>query len=223
MLVTPATEHVLILSSAPALQLVAEAGSGSRALWSASPSDLAEIRGRCWQAIWIDLDAIAQVQLSDFLPCLAELDPVPQLVLVTTSTAPYPVDRIVDPSLQPDWRTRLQQTLALPPFDAEGFLDRMMGNEELAQKVMRLFLDDTPRLLSALSDAATTGDAGEAMRLAHSIKGSAMNVGADALVECAALLEARCRDGVPPGIPNQIARLERQFAALRPTLEAFAS
>src|SRR6202000_1351616 len=39
----------------------------------------------------------------------------------------------------------------LTPFDREDFLDRMMGNEDMARQIIRGFVDDMPRQLASLA------------------------------------------------------------------------
>ena len=101
---------------------------------------------------------------------------------------------------------------ARPVFDRAGALKRMGGDAELLDSLSELFLDEMPANLARLKTAVELGQARDARLHAHSIKGSASNVGAEALVECAGRLEEMAResrlDQVGAGLPE----LERHFA-----------
>ena len=61
-----------------------------------------------------------------------------------------------------------------------------MGDESLAREVVSMFLEDTPRQMDELARALQAGNATDARRLAHTVKGAAGNVGAQ-VVQAAAL------------------------------------
>jgi two-component system, sensor histidine kinase and response regulator len=74
-------------------------------------------------------------------------------------------------------------------FDQEDFIERMMGNEVLAKRILRGFVNEIPRQIALLAEAVKNLD-GAAVRLAaHSIKGAAANVGALEMRESAWKLE----------------------------------
>ncbi len=62
-------------------------------------------------------------------------------------------------------------------FDLEGFLERTMGDRELAAEIAEAFLADTPPLFAQLESALTAGDAAAAGKFAHTLKGSSANMG----------------------------------------------
>ena len=74
-------------------------------------------------------------------------------------------------------------------FDRNDLLSRLMGNTNLAQRVLTRFLDDMPRQLLALSNAIEKSDSKAARLAAHSIKGAAANVGGGSLRDAARKLE----------------------------------
>jgi HPt (histidine-containing phosphotransfer) domain-containing protein len=106
-----------------------------------------------------------------------------------------------------------------PVFDKAGMMNRLMGDGELAQALIELFLTDTPRQIEALQ---TDLDAGEALlveRRIHTIKGSAANVGAEALRAAALKLEILAMDGDMASVracaPELMSQFERVEAAMR--------
>ena len=80
-------------------------------------------------------------------------------------------------------------------FDLNEFLDRMMGDETLADTVIAAFLEDTPKQMSAFKHALAADDAAAAQRIAHSIKGAAGNMACPRLHRAAESVERACREG----------------------------
>jgi PAS domain S-box-containing protein len=66
-------------------------------------------------------------------------------------------------------------------FDKAGFLDRVMGDQDLAREVLDAFCADMPRLIEELAGAVAAGEGPLIVRQAHTIKGAAANVGAETL------------------------------------------
>jgi PAS domain S-box-containing protein len=96
-------------------------------------------------------------------------------------------------------------------FDREGFLERTMGDRDLACEVVAAFLADTPVLLQHLSNAVSARDAGAAGKFAHTLKGSAGNIGGVTLSSLSAEMQTA-------GKEDNLARLEDLLPAV---LEAF--
>lgn len=80
-------------------------------------------------------------------------------------------------------------------FDPVDLLDRMGEDLNLAVEVVQVSLDDLPRQLEALEQAAVTGDLSELAAVAHGIKGAAANVAAETLAREASLLERTAHSG----------------------------
>ncbi len=76
-----------------------------------------------------------------------------------------------------------------PDFDKAALLDRVMGDEDLAREITQAFLADTPGLIEKLAAAVISRDGLSTAQHAHSIKGAAANVGAEALRQMAFKLE----------------------------------
>jgi signal transduction histidine kinase/DNA-binding response OmpR family regulator/HPt (histidine-containing phosphotransfer) domain-containing protein len=92
------------------------------------------------------------------------------------------------------------------------------GAPGLVKKVTDLFLEDTPRQLTDLRDSAQRGDCARLAKLAHTLKGSAANLGAREMVRVCGELEAFGRDGDISIVPSLVADLERQFDSVRDAL-----
>lgn len=108
---------------------------------------------------------------------------------------------------------------ALPPFNWEAFVRRMGNNRELCKRVLGVFMQDTPRQLALLNQAAANFDLSEAQRAAHSIKGAAASIGAEAIHRAAYDIETAARDGSIKEVRERLPELEWTFASF---LEAIA-
>ena len=100
-------------------------------------------------------------------------------------------------------------------FDKAGLLDRLMGDEELANEILGEFLEDAPRKFIALKEALDKGDTGLVQREAHTLKGASANIGAVALQEMACQIEiaGEARDLVKAS--SLAAQLDKQFEVLK--------
>src|SRR5450631_2427104 len=87
-------------------------------------------------------------------------------------------------------------------FDKDAALGRVGGDLDLLKEIARVFLDDCPRSLAELREAAARSDCAVVERSAHTLKGASANFGAARLVAAALLIEkmghARTMDGVAP-------------------------
>ncbi len=74
-------------------------------------------------------------------------------------------------------------------FDAEALRRRLSGDDELMTDVIRLFLEDLPVRLAAISDAVIAKDPVALRAEAHALKGAAASLSAVGLFEAAHVLE----------------------------------
>jgi CheY-like chemotaxis protein/HPt (histidine-containing phosphotransfer) domain-containing protein len=74
-------------------------------------------------------------------------------------------------------------------FNREKFLERMMGDEEFAHEVAAEFMKELPTLVSTLKQNVAELDLESIWKQAHKIKGSAANVGGEALRDVAMKVE----------------------------------
>jgi len=80
-------------------------------------------------------------------------------------------------------------------FDADSLLQRLMGDRELAEIILNVFLGDAPLVLKRLCDALNESDAEGARMHAHTLKGSAATVSAEALRAVAMAMETAATEG----------------------------
>ena len=124
------------------------------------------------------------------------------------------------PPVSPDPST---PSVAALVFDQQDFVERMMGNENLAQKIIRGFVKDMPRQIALLAEALQHLD-GNALRLAaHSIKGAAGNVGAVQMQQIAWMLEQTGMAGDFTAAAAALPELSLSFELTKPIMETFCS
>jgi len=100
-------------------------------------------------------------------------------------------------------------------FDRAGLLDRLMGDEALANEILGEFLEDVPRNVTALKEALDNGDAPSIQLRAHTIKGQSANVGGEALCETAFEIEKAGESGDLETVKARMTELEAQFDRLK--------
>ena len=113
-----------------------------------------------------------------------------------------------------DTAPKTLETAPAPPKDQlpetiEGInikegLMRLGGNEKLYLSILMKLRDDYAKTDQEINDLLQSEKAGEAERLAHSIKGVAGNVGADSLQEAAAALESAIKKGATDSYGEKI-------------------
>uniref|UniRef100_UPI004055C54D Hpt domain-containing protein n=1 Tax=Candidatus Electronema sp. TaxID=2698783 RepID=UPI004055C54D len=83
-------------------------------------------------------------------------------------------------------------------INSRAALERLGGNQRVYLNVLRSFAKDQRETARDVRRLLTSGERKEAERLAHSLKGMAGAVGAEALQETARQLETAIREGLPP-------------------------
>jgi two-component system sensor histidine kinase/response regulator len=105
-------------------------------------------------------------------------------------------------------------------IDHQVALSRVGGDVQLLKEIAQLFIEDYPKAMEEIRQAAHRGDAKFLERTAHGLKGSVANFGAPAAVEAARTLEAMGRAEQLAEVQQVIQSLELALAALRPELES---
>ncbi|MBF0482440.1 MAG: response regulator [Desulfovibrionaceae bacterium] len=105
-------------------------------------------------------------------------------------------------------------------FDKAGLVRRMLDDEEMAQMIVEGFCGDIPKQIAALKDHLAAGDAQSAERSAHTIKGAAANVCAEALRALAFEMEKSGKAGDLAGMQALLPELESRFAVLKDAMKA---
>lgn len=104
------------------------------------------------------------------------------------------------------------------PFDRQAVLHRIGGDEVLLRDIAALFLKDSPGMLAQMRQALDAGNAKNLGKMAHMIKGSASNFGADDAVAIALHIEEMARKGDLDGARRACMALEQAVQALNATL-----
>lgn len=94
------------------------------------------------------------------------------------------------------------------------------GAADLLEKVIDIYLRETPALLQALREAAGRGDVVALRRTAHSLKSGSANLGAACLAELCRELEAAALSGDLARAPQQVAAIETEYGKVLPALAA---
>ncbi len=102
--------------------------------------------------------------------------------------------------------------------DLTGALVRMGGDQELLQKLMDIFREDSPDYIARLHTAVEEGDAQGVQHAAHSLNGLVSNFGAHAASLAAMKLEEMGRDGNLTSVAEAVAVLEDEILRLQTTL-----
>ena len=96
-------------------------------------------------------------------------------------------------------------------FDPGLLRERLDGDEEMIGMVLDIFQEESSRILGDIERAVLSGDAGEAGKLGHSLKGSAGNVGAVSLQEVSAAVEKSGKEGDLEALQTLMAELKECF------------
>jgi len=104
-------------------------------------------------------------------------------------------------------------------FDRDGFLNRAMGDESLARKLMNGFLADVPVQIEKLKAAIDAGDSRLGGQQAHGIKGAAANLGGMALQGVAFSMELAGKAGDLEALRILLPDLQKRFAVLKDAME----
>jgi CheY-like chemotaxis protein/HPt (histidine-containing phosphotransfer) domain-containing protein len=105
-------------------------------------------------------------------------------------------------------------------FNRANLLARVLGDQPLADRIIRGFLTDLPRQIERLRTLLEQGDAPGVERQAHSIKSAAASVGGEMLCVTAFALEMAGKNGELHRVTNGLAELQTQFDQLRQALTA---
>ncbi|MBB3224113.1 hybrid sensor histidine kinase/response regulator [Pseudoduganella umbonata] len=137
----------------------------------------------------------------DAAPCVASFASFPAFPPPVPAPAPRPAEGAINRHA----------------LDAIRTLSADKG-EILLQRVLHAFIDDTPRRLASLREAIDTGNAGSVRKVAHSLKSSSANVGADTLAQLSKDMEQLGRNDINSGAAALLSTMEREYAAVRDTL-----
>jgi PAS domain S-box-containing protein len=99
-------------------------------------------------------------------------------------------------------------------------LERVEGDRELFEEIARLFADECPVIMASIRQARSTGDLRLLQRMAHTLKGAALNVAAIQVSEAALALETEARSGEMGKAEELIEQLAKQIELVLPEIDA---
>lgn len=108
--------------------------------------------------------------------------------------------------------TRSEVETTIPTdLDTRALLDRLGGDTESLDEILALFLDEAPRQLRAVREAASRRDARAVRQHVHTLKGSAAAIGAEAVRAAAERVEHWSSDGDVHERHELISELDRRI------------
>jgi HPt (histidine-containing phosphotransfer) domain-containing protein len=99
-------------------------------------------------------------------------------------------------------------------------LEKVGGDHELLQELVRVFLEEWPEWKTALGQALAAGDSAQVRRLAHTVKGALGQFEAHEAAETAQRLETMGGAADLREAGDVFARLEREIEGLVPAFAA---
>ncbi len=108
-------------------------------------------------------------------------------------------------------------------FKSDVFVQRMMGDKDSARMVAAGFLANLPKVLTVLKEQVSQENIESVWKHAHKIKGSAANVGGEALKDVAFAVEKAGKAGDLAGLACLIPELELQSTRLKEALQQWVN
>jgi HPt (histidine-containing phosphotransfer) domain-containing protein len=99
-------------------------------------------------------------------------------------------------------------------FDEDAMLERLMGDTDLAAKIIPAFLQDAPQQLRQLKEFLEHEDMAGARCQSHALKGASATIAANAMSEIAFKMEKASEAGKMPEVAVWMPRLEEAFGHL---------
>ena len=100
----------------------------------------------------------------------------------------------------------------------DSLLKMVGGDADFVDELVDTFLADVPQQLAELRAAVASGTAADAVRPAHTLKGTAASIGAQAVEVVSRSIEEGARAGGLEGLGAQVGELERALADLEAAL-----
>jgi CheY-like chemotaxis protein/HPt (histidine-containing phosphotransfer) domain-containing protein len=104
-------------------------------------------------------------------------------------------------------------------FDRSGFVERLLGDETLAARILSRYVEDIPHQIAVLKEHLSAGNGDGAIHQAHTIKGAAASVGAPRLQAAAFEVEQASRNADLAGASKLCPALEARFEEFRQSVE----
>jgi len=100
----------------------------------------------------------------------------------------------------------------------DSLLQAVGGDADFVDELIDTFIADVPQQLAELRAAVASGTAADAIRPAHTLKGTAGSIGARAVEAMSRSIEEAARAGSVDGLEAQLGELERRLADLETAL-----
>ncbi|MEO6098087.1 MAG: Hpt domain-containing protein [Fibrobacteria bacterium] len=94
------------------------------------------------------------------------------------------------------------------------------GQMVFTAKLINAYLEDTEKRLKEVGTAHQSGNTGLLAKLAHAVKGSSLNVGADGLAALMMTIEREAEKGTLCD-PERLIRMEASFRQVREALKSY--
>jgi CheY-like chemotaxis protein len=107
------------------------------------------------------------------------------------------------------------------PMNLDDAMRRLHGDQALFREFVQVFDEDAPRLIQDLRDAIAASDARKLSRAAHSLRGLAVNLGANIVQRLAAHLESQSDTANLAAASDTLEQLMAAFDDLHQSLEKF--
>jgi two-component system, sensor histidine kinase and response regulator len=85
------------------------------------------------------------------------------------------------------------------------------GEPDVLAEILQLFLEEVPKKIRLLHAALNSGDAPQVARIAHSLKGSSGNIGANSLHDVCRQIDDVAKSGDLPRVTPLLAALTDEF------------
>jgi TMAO reductase system sensor TorS len=114
--------------------------------------------------------------------------------------------------------SREEQPGASLPLNYDRLHEIAGGDAAFAHELVHLFVEDAARRIAALAEAIAGADAATVRKVAHTLKGSSGNIGAEPLRQAAFAVEQQGKAGDLANAATSLAMIEKEFARLRESL-----
>ncbi|MBI9075434.1 MAG: Hpt domain-containing protein [Desulfatibacillum sp.] len=104
-------------------------------------------------------------------------------------------------------------------FDKQKLFSQLMGDTQLVKKILRIFLEEAPGLMTALDKSVKNNNSEATRALVHKIAGTAGSISAFALWDAAKQMERAAEKGEAPSLRLCRDEVLLQFDLLKRVLE----
>jgi len=116
----------------------------------------------------------------------------------------------------------IDDTLTEIVWDKTGFLKRVRNNNQLARKLIDIFVEDIPQVKDELCDALKNNELTDIASYAHKITGSASNLGGVSLAKLTKSIEQNANDSNVTEIEILIKSIEHKYQLFHDEISLFS-